>query len=95
MARMSFFITSAVAGLVAHHTSQAVSTAAPLTASDGKSPLQRLSDGGTRELSSRVLEAVGTFSQDLDAIRAGNYSMPWDMTTLGHKQYSPLFMANG
>ncbi|MEW5300842.1 MAG: hypothetical protein WDW36_003742 [Sanguina aurantia] len=95
MARMSFFITSAVAGLVAHHTSQAASTAAPLAASDGKSPLQRLSDGGTRELSSRVLEAVGTFSQDLDAIRSGNYSMPWDMTTLGHKQYSPLFMANG
>lgn len=24
--------------------------------------------------------------------RAGLYKMPWDMTTLGHRQYNPLFV---
>ena len=30
--------------------------------------------------------------QDLAAIRAGEYALPWDMTTLSHRQYNPLYI---
>ena len=28
--------------------------------------------------------------QDYDNVRKGVYKLPWDMTTLGHKQTNPL-----
>ena len=33
------------------------------------------------------------FQQDLAHIKAGHYKMPWDMTTLTHRQYNPLYAA--
>lgn len=31
-------------------------------------------------------------SQDLEHIEAGHYKLPWDMTTVNHRQFNPLFM---
>jgi hypothetical protein len=45
-------------------------------------PLQRL-----------TAEAMGAFEQDLANIKAGAYKLPWDMTTIGHQQYNPFFIA--
>jgi hypothetical protein len=33
------------------------------------------------------------FQQDLAHIKAGDYKLPWDMTTLSHRQYNPLYAA--
>lgn len=30
--------------------------------------------------------------QDLENIEAGLYKLPWDMTTVTHKQYNPFYM---
>jgi len=30
--------------------------------------------------------------QDLEYIEAGYYKLPWDMTTVTHRQFNPLFM---
>lgn len=32
------------------------------------------------------------WKQDLENIKNGLYKMPWDMTTLSHRQYNPLFV---
>ena len=31
--------------------------------------------------------------QDLAAIKAGAYKLPWDMTSPTHRQFNPLYMA--
>jgi hypothetical protein len=31
--------------------------------------------------------------QDLAAIKAGAYKLPWDMTTPNNRQFNPLFVA--
>jgi hypothetical protein len=35
-------------------------------------------------------EAVATFHQDWEVIKAGHYKLPWDMTTPSHQQFNPL-----
>eukprot|EP00892_Ulva_mutabilis_P005099 jgi/Ulvmu1/2961/UM015_0001.1 len=37
-------------------------------------------------------EAFGTFECDLRNIKEGAYKLPWDMTTLGHRQTNPLYV---
>jgi hypothetical protein len=32
--------------------------------------------------------------QDLAAIKAGAYKLPWDMTTPTHRQFNPLYVAS-
>jgi hypothetical protein len=32
------------------------------------------------------------YKQDLDAIKQGAFKLPWDMTTISHRQYNPLFV---
>lgn len=39
-----------------------------------------------------LTEALLTFYQDFENIKAGAYSLPWDMITLGHRQANPLFI---
>lgn len=36
---------------------------------------------------------MGAYQQDLRVIKEGGYKLPWDMTTLGHRQTNPLYMA--
>lgn len=38
-------------------------------------------------------EAIGTWSQDLKLIQQGAFKLPWDMTTFGHRQFNPLWVA--
>ncbi|GIL58513.1 hypothetical protein Vafri_13460 [Volvox africanus] len=61
------------------------------SSADAKTPFQRISSNAGRELLNRVNEALATFQQDYDNIRAGIYPMPWDMTP-SHRQNNPLFM---
>lgn len=34
------------------------------------------------------------FEQDLRLIKSGAFKLPWDMTTPGHRQFSPFFLAS-
>jgi len=38
-----------------------------------------------------VCEAYEMFRQDLTNIQQGVYKLPWDMTTLNHRPYNPLY----
>ena len=97
-ARLSFFIGSAVAGLVAHDLTDSLSVksaasverAASKTA-DSSSILSRFAGTAPRELVSRVSECVGTWQQDKEAIDEGVYRLPWDMVTLSNRQYNPIW----
>ena len=37
-------------------------------------------------------EAMGAYAQDLALIKEGVYKLPWDMTTLRHRQFNPAFV---
>jgi hypothetical protein len=37
-----------------------------------------------------VHEVASTFYQDCLNIQQGHYKLPWDMTTINHKQYNPF-----
>eukprot|EP00191_Tetraselmis_sp_GSL018_P014080 CAMPEP_0177587304 /NCGR_PEP_ID=MMETSP0419_2-20121207/5565_1 /TAXON_ID=582737 /ORGANISM="Tetraselmis sp., Strain GSL018" /LENGTH=470 /DNA_ID=CAMNT_0019077315 /DNA_START=166 /DNA_END=1579 /DNA_ORIENTATION=+ len=39
-----------------------------------------------------VCESYECFAQDIQNINKGIYKLPWDMTTLSHRQYNPLFV---
>lgn len=36
-------------------------------------------------------QGIGMYAQDLENIKAGRYSLPWDMVTPTHRQYNPLY----
>lgn len=91
-ARMGFFIVQAVGSLVSHQVSETFGSAKGGGYSDD-TPLRRLSSAATSELYGRVSEAMATFSQDYENITSGVYPLPWDMTTLSHRQYNPFFAA--
>eukprot|EP00798_Chlamydomonas_sp_ICE-L_P005822 gene5822-6107_t len=86
-ARLSFFIGQAGAGLVAHDLTERARGDLPTGV---QTSLQRMS-GKPSELYARTSEAVGSWRQDYDNIDRGLYKLPWDMTTLTHRQYNPLF----
>jgi len=44
-------------------------------------------------LTTLVSEAASMFKQDLECVRAGEYRLPWDMSTPGHRQRNPVYMA--
>lgn len=88
-ARLSFFISSAVAGLVAQDLSKRLNGSSSST--ETSSMLQRFMGAAPRELISRVSECIGMWQQDKKAIDAGFYKLPWDMVTLSNRQYNPLW----
>jgi hypothetical protein len=38
-------------------------------------------------------EVIGTYISDLRLIKAGIFRLPWDMTTIGHRQFDPFYIA--
>jgi ubiquinone/menaquinone biosynthesis C-methylase UbiE len=91
-ARLSFFISSAVAGLIAHDLTDKVSgTASSKSSSDSSSMLNRFAGAAPKELISRVSECIGTWQQDKKNIDEGHYKLPWDMVTLSNRQFNPLW----
>lgn len=93
-ARIAFFIAQAVAGLVAHHAYE-TAQGSSRSPSDPviKTPLTSMttSGAGVGELTGRVAEALETFKQDYGNISSGAYGLPWDMTTVQHRQYNPVW----
>jgi hypothetical protein len=59
-----------------------------------RTPLQNLASNVTAEVQNRLYEGIAMYRQDLASIKGGAYKLPWDMTTLTHRQYNPLFMLN-
>lgn len=80
-ARTAFFAAQGAAGLLA-----AGQAKHPLTGARGAEALAAAAR--------LVAEACATYKQDLGCIRAGVYGLPWDMTSLRHRQYSPAFVAD-
>lgn len=37
---------------------------------------------------------MGAYEQDLRLIKEGAFKLPWDMTTPGHRQFNPLYIAS-
>lgn len=86
------------ASTVAHHLSVQLSGlssrgGAATAAEQQRTPFENLSANASAEVTNRVAEAVAMYRQDLAAIKAGRYKLPWDMTTLSHRQYNPLHVA--
>lgn len=40
-----------------------------------------------------LIEACLSYYQDYENIKAGKYTLPWDMTTTNHRQFSPFYIA--
>jgi hypothetical protein len=57
-----------------------------------RTPFQNLSENASTEVSNRLYEALAMYKQDLEAIKQGAFKLPWDMTTVSHRQYNPLFV---
>ncbi|KAI8475763.1 MAG: S-adenosyl-L-methionine-dependent methyltransferase [Monoraphidium minutum] len=87
LGRTSFFLATSAAGAIAHHLSE------QLAGGSRRTPLENLSANAQAEISNRLYEAVAVYQQDLAAIKAGSYKLPWDMTTPTHRQFSPFYMA--
>lgn len=85
--RMGFFMSTSATGALAHHLSE------QLGGTGRRTPFDNLSANARVELTNRLYEAVAVFQQDLAAIKAGVYRLPWDMTTPSHRQFNPLFVA--
>lgn len=81
-----------VAGLTAHHVYENYLSRGGPSSGDGGTPLTKISSNATSELSNRLAEGFGMHQQDLEAIKSGAYKLPWDMTTLTHRQYNPLYI---
>lgn len=88
-ARTGFFMSQAFFGLVAH---QLYEDSSGQSGDPVKTPLQTLSSRATEEAQWRLAEAYQTYQEDLANIQAGRYLMPWDMTTMTHRQYNPLYI---
>ncbi|KIZ07181.1 hypothetical protein MNEG_0776 [Monoraphidium neglectum] len=86
--RTGFFLTTSAAGALAHHLSE------QLSGGGRRTPFQNLSANAQAELTNRLYEGVAMFQQDLAAIKAGAYKLPWDMTTPTHRQFNPLYVAS-
>lgn len=89
LARMGFFVTQGLSGLLATELASRPNNAPP-DATQGN----RLTRLFTRGAAGPVSEALGMFYQDLQHIEQGKYNLPWDMVTSGHRQFNPLFVLN-
>lgn len=79
-----------VASLVAHHVRE------QMTGNPTGKPtvLQNTLSNASAEVINRLYEGIATFQLDLANIKAGVYKLPWDMQTLTHRQYNPLYIMN-
>lgn len=91
-ARLSFFVSQAAAGLVAHEVAEMIRGDLPADASTAFGRITTRGGPGS-QLSNLASEAVASWEQDYRFIEQGLFKLPWDMTTLSHRQYSPLFAA--
>mmetsp|Transcript_3265 Transcript_3265/g.5920 ORF Transcript_3265/g.5920 Transcript_3265/m.5920 type:complete len:603 (+) Transcript_3265:84-1892(+) len=78
-ARLSYFMTNAVAGLAAYGIFGKYKDGLMDDFDDG------LFGQLTKSLSGLILDAIKTYEQDWLNIKAGKYAMPWDMAA-GHRQ---------
>ena len=92
----------AATGAIAHHlyTQLSNATTGSSSSSSGSSvepprtPFENLLRNAGSELSNRLYEGIAMYRQDLANIKSGAYKLPWDMTTITHRQYNPLFVLN-
>eukprot|EP00878_Enallax_costatus_P019970 GHUV01021087.1.p1 GENE.GHUV01021087.1~~GHUV01021087.1.p1 ORF type:complete len:502 (+),score=114.24 GHUV01021087.1:180-1685(+) len=91
LGRAGFFLGASAGGAIAHHLSEQFS-ALSSSKEAARTPLQNLSANATSELTNRLAECIAVWKQDLENIKKGLYKLPWDMTTLSHRQYNPLFV---
>ncbi|KAF6266375.1 S-adenosyl-L-methionine-dependent methyltransferase [Scenedesmus sp. NREL 46B-D3] len=91
LGRTGFFLGAAASGAIAHHLSTQLRALAA-GSSPSRTPFQNLSDNASTELSNRLYEALAVYKQDLESIKQGAFKLPWDMTTVSHRQYNPLFV---
>lgn len=89
--RHVLILLQSAGGAIAHHLAEQL-TALSSSGEARRTPLQNLSANATAELTNRLAEGIAMFKQDLDNIKSGHYKLPWDMTTLSHRQYNPLFI---
>ncbi|WIA35683.1 hypothetical protein OEZ86_004089 [Tetradesmus obliquus] len=91
LGRTGFFLGAAASGAIAHHLSAQL-RALSAGGNPSRTPFQNLSDNASTELSNRLYEALAMYKQDLEGIKQGAFKLPWDMTTITHRQYNPLFV---
>ncbi|KAK9815790.1 hypothetical protein WJX72_009506 [[Myrmecia] bisecta] len=86
VSRSSFFALQGLASLAATRAAFARKGLDNSSTSVAKNP----SLEGTARM---LAETMAMYNQDLVHIQEGLYKLPWDMTTLTHRQYNPLFVA--
>mmetsp|Transcript_13724 Transcript_13724/g.41468 ORF Transcript_13724/g.41468 Transcript_13724/m.41468 type:complete len:561 (+) Transcript_13724:174-1856(+) len=86
LGRMTFFALQGIIGLASARSS---SVAAGEAEGGTGRRLERLVGSG---LAGPIVEALATYAADLENIKAGQYKLPWDMTTQLHRQYNPLYV---
>lgn len=86
--RTPFFLATSAGGALLHHLRTQLSTPGAAT------PFQNLSANMSNEIANRMFEGIAMYQQDLENIKAGAYKLPWDMTTINHRQFNPLFALN-
>ena len=97
--RSGYFITNALLGTAAFSLSKRVSGA---KTSDGVFSIAGFGNSGKSEglgglgvdttIASRLLlEAAMVYESDFEAVSAGEFKAPWDMSTLTHRQYKPRY----
>eukprot|EP00879_Flechtneria_rotunda_P014865 GHRR01015532.1.p1 GENE.GHRR01015532.1~~GHRR01015532.1.p1 ORF type:complete len:444 (+),score=155.17 GHRR01015532.1:980-2311(+) len=90
LGRAGLFLGTSAAGAVAHHLATQVQ--ALRNGESVRTPWDNLSANAGAELTNRLAEAIAMWQQDLANIKAGWYKLPWDMTTLTHRQYNPIYI---
>ncbi|KAI7837521.1 hypothetical protein COHA_008657 [Chlorella ohadii] len=79
LSRTGFFAVQGVASLLASRAANG---------SDPPSPVLRTASG----VAGPVTEAMLMYYQDHENIKEGKYALPWDMASLNHRQFNPLYV---
>lgn len=85
LGRSGFFLVQGMVGLLAAR--------AALGGNAQSGAMNRMEEVFRRGWAGPVTEALLTYYQDWTNIQEGKYALPWDMTTSGHRQFNPLFVA--
>lgn len=88
LTRSGFFIIQGLLGLFAARVATDNSGAPP-----AGSTMTRMAEAVRSGWAGPLGEALLMYYQDFENIKEGKYSLPWDMSTSGHRQFNPLFIA--
>ncbi|EIE27631.1 S-adenosyl-L-methionine-dependent methyltransferase [Coccomyxa subellipsoidea C-169] len=85
--RSSFFALQGIAGVLAARAASSV------TGTETNEVGIRMESMIRAGLTGPIGEALAMYYQDYKNIEEGVYKLPWDMTTRGHRQWSPFWIA--